>query len=133
MPDPGAGNLSFDLSVPNIQKIVNGEIIWQGTIGDTAIYRELASNEFIVDNILLTETTFSVSDGSIFSSGDYFKLDDEVLLVSQIDDNLITVERGKDFSMATNHSSGSLIVLLNRVEFNKSFNVIHYELSLIHI
>ena len=133
LPDPGSGNLSFDLSVPNVQKIVNGEILWQGAIGDTSLYEERASDENIIDNILLTETTFSVSDGSIFSSGDYFKLDDEVLLVSQIDNNTITVERGKDGSKATNHPSGSSIILLNRVEFNKSFNVIHYEVPVLNV
>jgi hypothetical protein len=56
-----------------------------------------------------SETLVLVNDASQISAGNYIIINDEAMYVKSLDNNIITVSRGVDDTISTNHVSGSEI------------------------
>jgi len=50
-----------------------------------------------------SDTTLTVTDGTVFSVGNYIKIDDEILFITAISTNDLTVERGRLGTTASTH------------------------------
>ena len=53
------------------------------------------------------ETDVDVGDGSLFSRGDYIKIDNEIMLVTGISSNTLTVRRGWSATTAVSHNTSA--------------------------
>ena len=58
------------------------------------------------------DTTLTVTDGTIILSGQYIRIDNEILLVSQVVGNDLTVERGQFGTTDAAHSDGATVTPL---------------------
>ena len=56
-----------------------------------------------------SELTFTVDEGSAFTAGDYIKIDDEVLKVTNISSEVLTVVRGQKGTIGAGHNNDSKI------------------------
>lgn len=61
------------------------------------------------EDVDLTETVFTVIDGSAVSADAYYEINGEEIFVTSIEGNKITVKRGQDNTNATKHVKGSAI------------------------
>ena len=61
------------------------------------------------EDVDLTETVFTVIDGSAVSADAYYEINGEEIFVTSIDGNQITVKRGQDDTKITKHVKGSAI------------------------
>lgn len=58
-------------------------------------------------DITNSETFISVSDSSLITSGNYIIIDDEAMYVKSVSNNILTVSRATDNTVATTHVLGS--------------------------
>lgn len=79
-----------------------------------------------------TDTSFTASDGSKFHEGDLIEIDTEVMKVTGVSTNTITVIRGYKGSTAATHADTTAIYIVNEwtsVEYNdaitEAFNRLH--------
>lgn len=63
-----------------------------------------------------TDTTLTVSDGSKFTAGDYIQIDDEVLYVSAVSTNDLTVSRAQVGTRAAAHDDSTTIYILMQTD-----------------
>lgn len=61
-----------------------------------------------------TDTTLTVTTGTKFAAGDYIQIDDEVLYVSAVATNNLTVSRAQVGTVAATHTDGSTIYILTQ-------------------
>jgi phosphate transport system permease protein len=80
------------------------------------------TNKAITQNITAQDTTFSVSEsGASLDVGEIIRIDDEVMLITDIDGEYIHVDRGQQETSPTLHSEGSLIRSSLSVTFREFF------------
>lgn len=65
----------------------------------------------LAEAVSIGETDIDVTDGSIFKEGDIVKVDSELMYVSSVATNTITVTKGYAGTTDTTHSSGATIQL----------------------
>ena len=65
----------------------------------------------LVTNITSTAASFSVTDGSFYSAGDFIRIRSEVMGVTGVSGNVIGVTRGQFNTVATDHSEGDTVQL----------------------
>jgi len=58
------------------------------------------SGETCTEELVFDETQATVSDGSVFSAGDYIRIGPEVMTVDSIAANVLTISRGQDGTVA---------------------------------
>lgn len=63
-----------------------------------------------------TDTTLTVTTGTKFTAGDYIQIDDEVLYVSAVATNDLTVSRAQVGTVAAAHDDGSTIYILTQTD-----------------
>lgn len=61
-------------------------------------------------------TKFSVSDGNLLSVNSYIQINNENMYIKSIDNNIITVIRGQDGTIISNHQDGDVINVINFVD-----------------
>ena len=61
-----------------------------------------------------TDTTLTVTTGGVFTAGDYIQIDDEVLYVSTVSTNDLTVRRAQVGTVAAAHDDASTIYILTK-------------------
>jgi len=61
-----------------------------------------------------SDTTLTVTDGTVFSVGDYIKIDNEILFISAISTNDLTVKRGKLGTSAATHEDSTDIYIFEQ-------------------
>jgi len=115
------GNISGDAD--NDQIILRDGAVLLGVVrgnagNDTFTINGAVSLEAAVTSTLsamidATQTTITVADGSVFPTAGGFrvKIGSELLKVTGVSGNVVTVERGVDGSVATTHGSSSSVTL----------------------
>lgn len=70
----------------------------------------------VSQNINTEITKFSVSDGSLLEVNSYIQINNENMYIKSIDNNIITVIRGQDGTVITNHQDGDLINVIDSID-----------------
>ena len=60
-------------------------------------------------------TSFTIDDGDVLLAGDYIKIDDEIMLISNISGDLIFIDRGQLGTSAASHSDNAIVYWNNFV------------------
>jgi dolichyl-phosphate-mannose-protein mannosyltransferase len=81
------------------------------------------SGAVITGMIIYTDTVITVSDASVFKSGDAIRIESEQLFITGVNNekNQLTVARGKDGTSAASHSAEQIIYLFNDNAFGWRF------------
>lgn len=70
----------------------------------------------IAQDINTEITKFLVSDGSLLEVNSYIQINNENMYIKSIDNNFITVIRGQDGTVISNHQDGDLINVINSID-----------------
>ena len=81
-------------------------------LGDTTVDNAstVDTGTTVDEEVDTSETAIDVTDGSIFSINDLMQVDIEIMLITAITTNTLTVERGYFSTTAATHSSGASIL-----------------------
>jgi hypothetical protein len=80
------------------------------------------SYSYLNSSVNATTTTFVVNDGSVYPTDGQFhmRVGDEIVLVTDVSTNTLTVERGKEGTSASSHSANDLAIqILSNESFEK--------------
>jgi hypothetical protein len=75
-------------------------------------------SSLVTEDIGLEDTVIKVSSTSSLSSNSYIMINDEEMFIKNISSNQITVNRAQDNTVASEHTSGSYINVLNETDDN---------------
>lgn len=103
------------------QYAINGKRNWQditGTLPDTfAVQPQSDGSTNTIDGISLTSSAsdkvFNVDDASVFDIGDIIKISSDIMLITNISGNTLTVERGYGNTALSTVSTAQVIYKLN--------------------
>lgn len=81
----------------------------------------------LAQNIDRLTNQFNVSDGAVLEENTYIQINNENMYITKIEDNLITVVRGKDDTTISVHQEGDYINVINEsddelIEFGDDFD-----------
>jgi hypothetical protein len=85
---------------------------------------ESDSNGTTTEALDLTEDDISVSDGTLFSTYTYIKIDEEVMFITAISSNTLYVRRGQLNSQAKEHASGASIFYRSSPQKGRAINLV---------
>jgi len=106
-----------------------------GEIGITGFEVEKGSDEesdstaTIGEALTETEGDITVSDGSLFSTYTYIKIDEEVMFITAISSNTLYVRRGQLNSQAKEHASGASIFYRSSPQKGRAVNLVLNNIS----
>lgn len=81
----------------------------------------------LAENVSVNVTEFNVSDAVSLVEGSYIQINNENMYIKKIDNNTLTVIRGKDNTMISEHQEGDVINVINSaddelIEFGDDFD-----------
>ena len=121
--------LSFDSALASQLKNANPVSFWVLKLyynkEDNQSFQANGTTANLVDDAAFnaTETTFTVDYGAAFVDGDYIKIDSEIMKVTNISTNLLTVERGKKNTTLASHGNNSIIYYDNWIGLSEQDRV----------
>lgn len=84
----------------------------------TGGYSTTNSGQVVPSGVTPRSGSFTVTDASGFSVGDFLRIDTETLIIDEIDSNTLYVLRGQVNTRAAAHSAGAIIYTLNITTLN---------------
>jgi len=85
---------------------------------------ESDSNGTTTEALDLTEDDISVSDGTLFSTYTYIKIDEEIMFITAISSNTLYVRRGQLNSQAKEHATGASIFYRSSPQKGRAINLV---------
>ena len=91
----------------------NGDAQGNGDGGFSAVTQADGTLNLLTANVNNSATTFAVDDGSVFTAGDYIQVESEVVKVTNISSNNLTVVRVQKGTSAEAHENNDSILWAN--------------------
>jgi hypothetical protein len=150
---PSTATAGYALTLPQSAPATNGECLTSTTAGALSFAACGGSSNWVASGLNSThsggavvirngygastlngainasQTTITVSDGASFVSGKHIRIDSEVMLVTGISGDTLTVTRGVNFSAAASHSDGATVGTAGFLEIQQSDGVYPFRLG----
>ena len=101
----------------NINRKTKREIRYSVTPRATKDYNNDQTTQ-ITEVLDTKERAISVNDASTLSANDYIEINNELMKISEVDGNVIVVDRAQDGSIAQTHEIGDVINVVNSLDDN---------------